>query len=186
MSESEWAKKAEAKMQKNIEALKTRLRPLRTGRANPSLLDSVNVVYYGALTPLSQIAHISSPDPRSLLIKPFDSKALKDIEHAIVKANIGLAPQSDSKAIRLIFPELTEERRKALAKTVRKEAEKCRVDLRMSRRAVNEEIKALTKDKQISEDDQKRFNEEIQKITDSFMEQAETVSQTKEKEILKI
>lgn len=182
----EYKKQTDKKMGKNIEAFKARLRPLRTGRAQTSLLDSVEVVYYGTLTPLTQIANISSIDSRTLLINLFDSQMLKSAEQALVKSNLGVTPQNDGKVIRLIFPELTEERRKELAKTVRKEAEKCRVDLRMSRRTVNEEIKTLVKDKQLSEDEQKRLNGEIQKITDSYMEQVERLSKHKEKEILDI
>ena len=182
----DYKKQTEEKMQKNIEAFKTRLRPLRTGRAQTSLLNSVEVVYYGTLTPLTRMANISSPDSRTLLINLFDSQMLKDVEQALVKANLGVTPQNDGKVIRLNFPELTEERRKELAKAVRKEAEKCRVDLRMSRRVVNEEIKASVKDKQFSEDDQKRLNGDIQKITDSYMEQVEKLSKYKEKEILEI
>lgn len=182
----EYKSQAEDKMKNNLEAFKARLRPLRTGRAQISLLDSVEVLYYGTLTPLSQMANISSPDPRTLLINPFDSQMLKEVEQALVKANLGVTPQNDGKVIRLIMPELTEERRGELAKLVRKEAEKCRVDLRMSRRAINEKIKASVKDKQINEDDQKRLNNEIQKITDSHMEQTEELSKAKEKEILEI
>lgn len=182
----DYKKQTDEKMKNNIEAFKARLRPLRTGRAQISLLNSVEVVYYGTLTPLTRMANISSPDPRTLLINLFDSQMLKDAEQALVKANLGVTPQNDGKVIRLNFPELTEERRKELAKVVRKEAEKCRVDLRMSRRAINEEIKTSVKDKQLSEDDQKRLNGEIQKITDSYMEQVEKLSKHKEKEILEI
>ena len=182
----DYKNKAEEKMRKNMEGFKARLRPIRTGRAKASLLDSVEVVYYGTLTPLSQMANISSPDARTLLINPFDSRTLKDVEQALVKANLSITPQNDGKLIRLMMPELTEERRKELAKAVRKEAEKCRVDLRMSRRAINEEIKASVKNKQLSEDEQNRLNGEIQKITDSYMQQTETLLEAKEKEILEI
>ena len=182
----DYKNKAEEKMHKNFQGFKARLRPLRTGRAKASLLDPVEVVYYGTFTPVSQMANISLPDARTLLINPFDPQTLKDIEQALVKANLGVTPQNDGKVIRLIMPELTEERRKELAKGVRKEAEKCRVDLRMSRRAINEEIKTSVKAKQLSEDDQKRLNAEIQKITDSYIQQTETLLKAKEKEILEI
>ena len=182
----EYKNQTEEKMKKNIEAFKIRLRSFRTGRAHTSLLDSVEVTYYGTLTPLTQVSNISSPDSRTLLINPFDSQILKDVEQALVKANLGVTPQNDGKVIRLILPELTEERRKELAKSVKKEAEKCRVDIRMSRRTINEEIKILVKNKELSEDDQKRLNGDIQKITDSYMEKIEELSKAKEKEILEI
>lgn len=182
----DYKNKAEGKMRKNLEGFKARLRLIRTGRAKASLLDSVEVLYYGTLTPISQMANISSPDSRTLLVNPFDSQTLKDVEQALVKANLGVTPQNDGKVIRLIMPELTEERRKELAKAVRKEAEKCRVDLRMSRRTLNEEIKASVKDKQLNEDEQKRLNSEIQKVTDSYIQQTETLLKAKEKEILEI
>ena len=182
----EYKKQAKEKMDGNLEAFKNRLRKLRTGRAHPSLLDGVTVVYYGASTPLSQMANISSPEPRTLVIAPWDAQALKDIEQALVKANLGVTPQNDGKVLRLIMPELTEERRKDLVKEAKKEAEKCRVDLRMSRRVVNDEVKKLVKDKVFSEDDQKRLNDEIQKITDSHNREIEDLFKIKEKEILEV
>lgn len=185
MSE-EYIKQTEAKMKDNLEAFRSRVRKIRTGRAHPALLESVQVLYYGKPTPLTQMANISSPSARSLLISPWDMKALKDVEQALVKANLGVNPQNDGKVIRLNLPELTEERRKDLVKEVKKEAEKCRVDLRNNRRGVNEEIKSAVKKKDLSEDDQKLLNNEIQKITDSFMDQVEQILEAKEKEILEI
>ena len=182
----EYKKQAKERMDGNLEAFKNRLRKLRTGRAHPSLLDGVTVVYYGTSTPLSQMANISSPEPRTLVIAPWDVQALKDIEQALVKANLGVTPQNDGKVLRLIMPELTEERRKDLVKEAKKEAEKCRVDLRMSRRVVNDEVKKLVKDKVLSEDDQKRLNDEIQKITDSHNREIEDLFKIKEKEILEV
>ena len=180
----EYKKKAESKMKDNIEAFRLRVRKVRTGRAQPSLLESVQVLYYGNQTPLSQMANVSSPSPRTLVVRPWDLKALKDVEQALTRANLGLNPQNDGKAIRLILPELTQERRKDLVKEIKKMAEKCRVDLRNQRRIINEEIKKAVKDKSLSEDEQKQLNNEIQKITDNFIESAEKIMQAKEKEIL--
>ena len=178
--------KAAEKMEKNLDAFKARLRRIRAGRAQPSLLESVQVIYYGTPAPLSQMATVTAPSPRTLLIAPWDAKALKDIEHALVKANLGMRPQNDGKVIRLNVPELTEERRGELAKQARKEAEKCHVDLRSSRRAVNEEIKKEEKEKLISEDEQKRLNNEIQKIAAAYKEKTEAILKAKEKEIQEI
>ena len=174
------------KMRDNIEAFRSRVRKIRTGRAHPALLEGVQVLYYGSSTPLSQMANISSPSPRVLVVNPWDNKALKDVEQALARANLGVNPQNDGKLIRLTLPELTEERRKELVKEVKKEAEKCRVDLRNNRRAVNEEIKKAVKEKLLSEDDQKALNNEIQKITDDFIDQIEKIIEAKEKEILEI
>lgn len=174
------------KMQDNIEAFRSRVRKIRTGRAHPALLEGVQALYYGSQTPLSQMANISSPSPRVLVVNPWDNKALKDVEQALVRANLGVTPQNDGKLIRLTLPELTEDRRKELVKEVKKEAEKCRVDLRNNRRIINEEIKKAVKEKTLSEDEQKSLNNEIQKITDDFMDQVEKIIQAKEKEILEI
>lgn len=174
------------KMENNLESFKIYLRKMRTGRAQSSLLENIQVLYYGASTPLIQVASVSTPTARSLIITPFDIKSLKDIEQAIVKANLGIMPQNDGKVLRLSIPELTEEGRHNLAKEIKKEAEKCRVDLRNSRRIVNDEIKKMAKDKQISEDDHKKWNDEIQKITDKFMAQVESITETKEKETLEL
>ncbi len=182
MSENYQEKTAE-KMEKNLEAFKARLRRIRAGRAEPSLLESARVFYYGSPVPLSQIATISSPSPRILLISPWDAGALKDIEHALTRANLGMAPQNDGKVIRLTVPELTEERREALVKEARGEAEKCQVDLRASRRAVIEEINKAEKEKLISEDEQKRLINEVQKTANSYREKTESALKAKEGEI---
>lgn len=183
---AEYIKQIQAKMEDNLSAFRSRVRKIRTGRAQPALLESIQVLYYGNSTPLNQMASISSPSPRTLVVSPWDMRALKDVEQVLVRANLGVNPQNDGKVIRLNLPELTEERRKDLVKEVKKEAEKCRVDLRNNRRAVNEEIKKALKEKQLSEDEQKHLNSEIQKITDQFMERVEKVFQAKEKEILEI
>lgn len=180
----EYTKQTKTKMEDNIEAFRSKIRKIRTGRAQPALLETVQVLYYGSLTPIFQMANISSPSPRTLVVTPWDIKALKDIEQALVRANLGINPQNDGKVIRLILPELTEERRKDLVKEVKKIAEKCRVDLRNNRRIINEEIKKSVKEKHLSEDGQKLLNNEIQKITDGFIEQVDKILQNKEKEIL--
>ena len=181
-----YTKQIKIKMENNIEAFRSRIRKIRTGRAQPTLLETVQVLYYGSPTPLLQMANVASPSPRTLVITPWDIKALKDIEQALVRANLGINPQNDGKVIRLILPELTEERRKDLVKEVKKIAEKCRVDLRNTRRVINEEIKKSVKEKHLSEDEQKHLNNEVQKITDGFMEQVEKILQSKEKEILEL
>ena len=182
----EYKKKAKEKMDNNLTAFKVRLRKMRTGRANTSLLEGVTVIYYGNPTPLSQMANISSPEPRTLVIAPYDRQVLKDMEQALVKANLGVTPQNDGKVLRLVMPELTEERRQALVREVKKEAEKCRVDLRMSRRTVNDEVKKLVKDKILNEDEQKLLSSEVQKITDSHNREIEELFKKKEKEVLEI
>ena len=174
------------KMENNISAFRQWVRKLRTGRANPALLESLMVLYYGKQTPLNQMAQISASSSRTLMVNPWDNKALKDIEQAIVRANIGLNPQNDGRVIRLNLPELTEERRKDLVKELKKKGEKYRVDIRNFRRSALEEIKKLVKDKKMSEDEQKKLQEEIQKITDQFIEQVDQVLTTKEKEIMEI
>lgn len=174
------------KMENNLSVFRQWIRKVRTGRANPALLESVMVLYYGNQTPLTQMAQVSAPAPRTLMISPWDNKALKDIEQAIVRANLGLNPQSDGRVIRLNLPELTEERRKDLVKELKNRAEKHRVDMRNCRRATMEEVKKAVKDKQISEDEQKKLNEEIQKTTDQFIEKIEQILTAKEKEIMEI
>lgn len=174
----------EKKMEDNLSAFRARIRKVRTGQANPALLESVTVIYYGSSTPLAQLSNISSPTPRSLLISPWDVKSLKDIEQALVKANLGVTPVNDGKVIRLNLPELTEDRRKELVKEVKKMAEKCKVDLRNNRRNILEEVKKSVKDKEISEDDQKHIQSEIQKTTDVYMQKVDQALQAKEKEIM--
>ncbi|MCY4321596.1 MAG: ribosome recycling factor, partial [Bdellovibrionaceae bacterium] len=155
-------------------------------RANPALLESITVLYYGKQTPLAQMANISSPSPRTLVVNPWDIKALKEIEQALTRANLGINPENDGKVIRLNLPELTEDRRKDLAKEVKKEGEKCRIDLRNNRRVIMEEIKKAVKDKKMSEDEQKKINSEIQKLTDEFVNQVDKIIQSKEQEIMEI
>jgi ribosome recycling factor len=177
-------KKADEQMQKCILALQNELNKVRTGRAQVNMLDGVRVNYYGQLTPLNQVAAISCPDAKSFLIAPWEASLLKEIEQAIVKSDLGLAPINDGKVIRLKVPELTEERRKDLVKQVKKIVEESRVAVRLVRRDTNEAIKALLKEKKISEDDGKRAEADIQKLTDQFIEKINQVSEEKEKSIL--
>lgn len=183
---NETKKTAQEKMEKSLQALMNELKKVRTGRAQVTMLDGVKVNYYGQVTPLSQVASISCPDAKSFLIAPWEASVLKEIEQAIVKSDLGLAPMNDGKVIRLKVPDLTEERRKELVKQTKKIVEEARVAVRMSRRDANEEVKKLLKDKAISEDDAKRSETEIQKMTDDYVKKVDTVSDEKEKSILTI
>lgn len=177
-------KKAQEKMDSAVKALIEEFKKVRTGRAQVSMLDSVRVNYYGNLSPLSQVASISTPDAKSFLIAPWEVSILKEIEQAIVKSDLGMAPINDGKVIRLKVPDLTEERRKALAKQVKQIAEDCRVAVRLARRDANEEVKKLLKDKAISEDEDKRGQADIQKLTDDFIKKIDQAADEKEKSIL--
>ena len=173
-------------MESAITAFKKELSKVRTGRATVSMLDVVQVSYYGAMTPLQQVATVSCPDSRSFLITPWESSTLKDIEAAIVKSNLGMSPQNDGKAIRLKVPELTEERRLELIKQVKKMAEDSRVSIRMSRQDANHHLKKSLKSKEISEDQQKSFLEIVQKITDDYVKKVDEICGEKEVDLKKI
>lgn len=179
-------KRAQDKMEKSLQALVNELKKVRTGRAQVTMLDGVKVNYYGQATPLSQVASISCPDAKSFLIAPWEASVLKEIEQAIVKSDLGLAPMNDGKVIRLKVPDLTEERRKELVKQTKKIVEEARVAVRMARRDANEEVKKLQKDKAVSEDEAKRSEAEIQKMTDDYVKKVDGVSDEKEKSILTI
>lgn len=179
-------KAAQDKMNKTINALMDELKKVRTGRAQVSMLDGVRVNYYGTLSPLSQVASVSTPDAKSFMIAPWETSILKEIEQAIVKSDLGLAPINDGKVIRLKVPDLTEERRKDLAKQVKKIAEESRVAIRMARRDANDEVKKALKDKAISEDENKKLEADIQKMTDDFIKKVDQISDEKEKSILTI
>jgi ribosome recycling factor len=174
------------KMDKSLVALQNELKKIRTGRAQVSMLDSIKVNYYGSLSPLSQVAAISCPDARSFLIAPWEASLLKEIESSIVKSDIGMTPMNDGKVIRLKVPELTEERRKDLVKQTKKIVEEARVAVRMSRRDANEEVKAALKNKAVSEDEGKKLNDDVQKMTDDFMKKIDAVADEKEKSIMTI
>lgn len=177
---------AQAKMDKTINSLSEELKKVRTGRAQVSMLDGIKVNYYGTPSPLSQVASISTPDAKSFLIAPWEASILKDIEQAIIKSDIGMAPMNDGKVIRLKVPDLTEERRKDLAKQVKKIAEEARVAIRMARRDANDEVKKLQKDKLVSEDEGKKAEADVQKVTDDFIKKVDQIADEKEKAILTI
>jgi ribosome recycling factor len=173
-------------IKRTIDALKQQMTKIRTGRANAAMLDGVRVDYYGTPTPLAQCAAIAVPEPRLITIKPWDKSILKDIEKAIQQANLGLNPQNDGEVIRLPIPPLTEQRRKEIAKQVRATGEEHKVAIRNERRDANEKLKTLLKDKVITEDDNKRSQEKVQKETDGGITQVEDVVAKKEKEVLEV
>jgi len=172
------------RMGKSISALQNELKRVRTGRASLSLLDGIRVDYYGTLTSLNQMASLSVPEPRLITIQPWDATVIKEIEKAILKSDLGLTPSNDGKLIRISIPPLTEERRKELVKVVNKMCEEYRVAIRNIRRDSNELIKGFKKDGDVSEDDAFRGQEQVQKITDEFIQQVDETYKEKEKEIL--
>ncbi|MDR2141817.1 MAG: ribosome recycling factor [Deltaproteobacteria bacterium] len=172
------------RMEKTLTALARDYQKIRTGRASPAILDGLVANYYGSPTPLSQMASISAPEARLLVIQPWDLTALGEIEKALLKSELGLTPQSDGKVIRVNIPALTQERRKELAKLVRKTAEEAKVALRAIRREANEMVKDLKKGKEIGEDDQQKAEAQIQKITDDFVVKVDQAAAAKDKEIL--
>lgn len=174
------------RMGKTIDALEKDLGRVRTGRASANMLDSVKVDYYGALTPLNQMASVSVPEPRLLVVQPWDATALKEIEKGILKANIGLTPSSDGKLIRISVPPLTEERRKEIVKLVHKSCEEHKVAARNIRRDANETLKTLKKDGDISEDEQFKTQDLVQKITDECIGRIDEMYKDKEKEVLEV
>lgn len=179
---------AESKMKGVIEATKHEFSAVRTGRANPALLERVVVDYYGTPTPLTQMAGISAPDARMLLVQPWDKSQLGNIERAILKADLGLNPTNDGTVIRLAIPALTEERRKELVKVIHKEAEEKRVAVRNVRRDANEQLKKLEKDKdsKLSEDDIKKALDDMQKLTNKYITEIDHLVEIKEKEIMEV
>lgn len=179
-------KNLEAEMKKSLDALVNELSKIRTGRANVQMLDAIRVDYYGNQSPISQVAAVSCPDARSFLISPWETSVLKDIEAAIVKSNLGMAPMNDGKVIRMRLPELTEDRRKELVKHAKKIVEESRVSIRMKRRDANEELKKALKDKTMSEDEHKKLTDSIQKVTDDFIAKVDKIGNDKEKEIMTV
>lgn len=174
------------KMEGAITALKREFGTLRAGRASLAVLDTITVDYYGVPTPLSQVASLAVPESRLIVIQPWESKILPDIEKAIMKSDLGLMPTNDGKLIRLAFPPLTEERRKELVKVAKRVAEEAKVAIRNIRRDGNDFIKELEKEKEISEDDLKKGQEEVQKITDSYIAKVDDILAHKEKEIMEV
>ena len=179
-------KNLEEKSKNSISVLKEDLNTVRAGRANPALLDKVMVDYYGSPTPLKSLANISVPDPRTLLISPFDPKAIGEIEKGINVANIGINPSNDGKCVRLVIPQVTEERRKELTKTVKKMGEESKVAVRNLRREANDELKKLEKAHEITEDELKKALDDIQKATDKTIKEIDDIVAAKDKEILEV
>jgi len=177
---------AEKRMKKTVESLQHEMTKIRTGRANASLLDHVQVDYYGNPTPLSQVATVNTSDSRTLLVTPFEKSMVSAIEKAILTADLGLNPSSAGTAIRVPMPALTEERRKEMTRVVRGEAEQARVSIRNIRRDANNQVKDLVKEKQISEDDERRANDIVQKLTDKYIVDIDSVLSDKEKDLMQI
>ncbi|MEI6308043.1 MAG: ribosome recycling factor [bacterium] len=176
----------EERMEKSIGALLREFQTLRAGKATPSFLEKVTVPYYGAPMALSQIATITSPEPRLLVIQPWEQSLLKEVEKAILKANLGVTPQSDGRVVRVAFPPLTQERRRELAKMAKKMAEDSKVELRTHRRVANEELRKLEDASKISEDEQKNTLEKVQKLLDRHIEKVEDALAKKEQQILEV
>ncbi|MCP9269493.1 ribosome recycling factor [Xenorhabdus sp. XENO-1] len=181
---NEIKKDAQDRMEKSVEALKSQISKIRTGRASPSLLDGISVEYYGSATPLRQIASVVVEDARTLAITVFDRSMTPAIEKAIMASDLGLNPSSAGTIIRVPLPALTEERRKDLIKVVRGDAEQGRVSIRNIRRDANDKVKALLKDKEISEDEERRSQDEIQKLTDNFIKKIDEALASKETELM--
>ena len=177
---------SEQRMEKAIENLRREFASLRAGRANPSLLDKVMVDYYGVPTPINQTANISCPDPRMILIQPWDKSLIPAIEKAIMKADLGLNPNSDGMVLRINIPQLTEERRKELVKTAGKKSEEAKVAIRNIRRDVNDSIKAMEKNKEATEDEAKNGLDDAQKMTDKFIQKVDEMLKQKEKDIMEV
>ncbi len=174
------------RMEKSIAALKSELATIRTGRANAAILDHVRVEYYGSEVPINQVGNISVPEPRMLVITPWEKSVLKDIEKAILASDLGLTPTNDGEVIRIVLPELTEERRKELVKLARQAGEKAKVSIRNIRRDANDAVKRQVKEEGLSEDESKRMQERIQKITDDFIAEVDRIIEHKEEEILTV
>jgi ribosome recycling factor len=179
-------KEAEKKMKKAISVYIEELQSIRAGRANPALLDRISVDYYGQMSPLKQIGSISAPEPRLLVIQPWDPNLIPDIEKAILKSDLGLNPSNDGKLIRLQIPQLTEERRKDLTKLVKKNGENSKVSIRNIRRDGIDEIKKMEKNKEITEDQKIQAEDEMQKLTDKYTKEVDLITKNKEEELLEI
>lgn len=185
-NKEEFFGEVKTKMEKSLEALRKELNRVRTGRASLTLLEGVRVNYYGVPTPISQVASLSIPESRTIAIQPWDAKMVPEIEKAIQKSDLGLTPVSDGKIVRINIPPLSEERRKELVKVIKRMEEDCKVAMRNIRRDANEQLKAAKKEKSISEDEQFKYQEEVQKIMDKSIEKAEEIVRAKEKEILEV
>lgn len=182
----ELKKKAADRMNGAVESLKKDFASIRTGRASLALLDGISVDYYGTPTPIGQVATLGIPESRQITIQPWEQKLIPEIEKAILKSDLGLTPGNDGRTIRLNIPPLTEERRKHLVKVVRKRAEEARIAVRNIRRDINDELKKIEKESHISEDEIKKFQDEVQKITNTYIGKVDEVLQHKEKEIMEV
>lgn len=176
----------EERMNKRVEGFNGELKTIRAGRANSQVLDKITIDYYGTMTPIAQVGSISTPEPRTLLIQPWDASILKEIEKAILTSELGVNPQNDGKAIRLTFPPLTEERRKELVKTVKKYSEEAKVQVRNARRDAMDDYKAKKKNGEVTEDDLKGIEKDIQNLTDKYIKEIDDITAAKEKEILEV
>ena len=183
---NEICKPYDEKMKKTIEVVKSDFASVRAGRANAAVLDKIQVSYYGTPTPIQQVASISTPDPRTLAIQPWDGSILRDTERAIQSSDLGINPQNDGRIIRLSFPQLTQERRVELTKQVRKYGENGKVAIRNIRRDAMEDIKKMTKKSELTEDDQKSLEKELQEITDKRCKEIDTLTAEKEKELMAV
>ena len=179
-------KEFEGKMKKTLDFLGQQFDTVRAGRANAAVLDQIQVNYYGSPTPIQQLASVSTPDPRTLMIQPWEGSVLRDIEKAILASELGINPQNDGKVIRLVFPQLTEERRKDLAKQVKKYGEEAKVAVRNIRRDAIDKFKKQQKASEITEDDYKTIEKDIQKMTDDYIKKVESMTEKKEKELFEI
>ncbi len=176
----------EEKMEKSVEALLSEYASIRAGRANPHILDKLKVDYYGTPTPFQQVANISVPEARMIQIQPWESSLIKEIEKAIMNSDLGLTPSNDGKVVRLVFPELTEDRRKELVKDVKKKGENAKVAVRNVRRDANDSLKKMSKANEISEDEAKILEDEVQKLTDKYVAEIDKAVEDKSKEILTV
>ncbi|MER1954447.1 MAG: ribosome recycling factor [Desemzia incerta] len=177
-------KETKERMTKAEQSLQRELGSIRAGRANPSLLDRIQVEYYGIPTPLNQLAQIGVPEPRVLMITPFDKSSIKDVERALLQSDIGISPSNDGNVIRLVIPQLTTERRKELAKQVGKEAENSKISVRNIRRDAIDDLKKAEKNNEITEDDLRYFEGEVQKLTDNSVKELDKIAAEKEKELI--
>nr|NNM90014.1 ribosome recycling factor [Bacilli bacterium] len=183
---SEYVKSAQERMEKSLSTLKRELAAVRAGRANPALLDKVLVDYYGTMTPITQMASVTAPEPRQLIIQPWDKGTMAEIERAILKSDLGLSPSNDGVVIRLQVPQLTAERRQELTKYIRKLAEESRVAVRNVRRDGNDEVKKAEKQSLLPEDESRRLQEKIQEVTDHAVAEIDRMLALKEKELLEV
>ncbi len=179
-------KQYEEKMEKSLESLLSEFSSIRAGRANPHVLDKIRVDYYGQPTPLQQVANISVPEPRTLMIQPWEASLIKEIEKAIMCSDLGITPNNDGKTVRLNFPELTEDRRKEMAKDVKKKGENSKVAIRNIRRDANDAIKKQNKASEISDDELKDLEDKVQKLTDKYVDKVDKAVEEKSKEIMTV